>query len=98
MSNRNDIAPTVTASDLETLEVNGLARVIKQTWPKPYFGAVPYIEAMNEMTTFADPYYCDKGADMGLYFLANANTYRGEQAKLVKAEIKRRLKLLGYKV
>lgn len=65
-----------------------IAKEIRENWTKPYFGAVPYLEAMETMESFKAPYFLDSGESIGLYFLANANTWRGEVARRVKAEIK----------
>jgi hypothetical protein len=65
-----------------------IAREIARDWKKPYFGAVPYIEAMMTMDTPDDAYGCDPGREIVLYFLANANTWRGEVARRVKSELK----------
>lgn len=82
----------VSAEDLKGKTVNELAYIIRKSWkPKIYFGAVPYLEAMSGMSSFEDAYGADSGRSIGLYFLSNATTYKGEQARLVKAEIKRRL-------
>ena len=67
-----------------------IAREIKQVWPKVYFGAVPYLDALLELDT-TDPkaaYYFDTAKDMVLYFLANAQTFRGADARRLKAELK----------
>lgn len=69
-----------------------IAREIRADWKKPYFGAVPYLDAMFELDTIDDKYYCDSGESVVRYFLANANTWRGEKARAVKAELK---KILG---
>lgn len=68
-----------------------LARIIKQDWKKPYFGAVPYLDALLELSSWDDNFYCDSATTIGVYFLANAQTWRGPTAKAVKAEIKRQL-------
>lgn len=55
-----------------------------------YFGAVPYLEAMLTLDT-TDPnasYYYNKAGDIVRYFLANAKTFRGADAKRLKAELK----------
>jgi hypothetical protein len=65
-----------------------IAREIQRTWPKPYFGAVPYIEAMLQMVKITDDYGYDRGQDIVRYFLANASTYRGADARRIKAELK----------
>ena len=65
-----------------------IAREIARDWKKPYFGAVPYIQAMMTMDSPNDNYGYDPGHEIVLYFLANANTWRGEVARRVKAELK----------
>jgi hypothetical protein len=65
-----------------------IARDIKAQWPKPYFGAVPYLEAMLTMTTVDKKYGEDNAESIVVYFLANANTFRGEHARRLKQELK----------
>ena len=65
-----------------------IARDIKKAWPKPYFGAVPYINAMACMTTADKLYGEERCRDVLNYFLANANTFRGEEARKLKQELK----------
>ena len=69
-----------------------IAREIRADWKKPYFGAVPYLDAMCELNSINDNYYYDSGESVVRYFLANANTWRGDKAREIKAELK---KLLG---
>lgn len=67
-----------------------IANDIKSTWLNVYFGAVPYLEAMLTLDT-TDPnalYYYNKAGDIVRYFLANAQTFRGADAKRLKAELK----------
>jgi hypothetical protein len=63
--------------------VEEIAKEIYFVWKKPYFGAVPYLNAMR---------WGDYGADglesVVLYFLSNATTFRGEAARRLKAELK----------
>jgi hypothetical protein len=65
-----------------------IALEITRDWKKPYFGAVPYLDAMRSLTAVTDSYYSDSAKSVVLYFLSNANTWRGETAKRVKAELK----------
>ena len=81
---------TTTTTDLSTLNIAGLARVIKNDWKKVYFGAVPYLNAMFSLNHILDNYGFDDGKDIVLYFLSNATTWRGETARVVKAELKKR--------
>lgn len=67
-----------------------IAKDIKSTWLNVYFGAVPYLEAMLTLGT-SDPnamYLYDTAGDIVRYFLANAQTFRGADAKRLKAELK----------
>ncbi len=65
-----------------------IAREIRADWKKPYFGAVPYLDAMRSLNKITDDYGADSGISVVLYFLANAGTWRGEVAKRVKSELK----------
>ena len=64
-----------------------IAQEIISTWPKPYFGAVPYIEAMRGLVTMDSSYGHDSADDIVMYFLSNAKYWRGEDAKRIKAEL-----------
>ena len=67
-----------------------IAKDIKSTWLNVYFGAVPYLDAMLELDT-SDPnesYLYDSASDIARYFLANAQTFRGEDARRLKTELK----------
>lgn len=72
--------------------ISAIAREIKQDWKKPYFGAVPYLNAMTTIDSIKDNYYLDSGESVVLYFLSNASTWRGANAKRIKAELKDILK------
>lgn len=66
-----------------------IAREIRADWkPKVYFGAVPYLDAMASLDAITDSYGLDSAKSIVVYFLANANTWRGETARRVKAELK----------
>lgn len=75
---------------LARLTIKQLAALIKADWKKPYYGAKPYLEAMEHLSHINDRYGADDGQMIVLYFLSNAATWRGETAKAVKAELKRR--------
>lgn len=67
-----------------------IAKDIKSTWLNVYFGAVPYLEAMLTLDT-SDPealYGIETAGDITRYFLANAQTFRGADARRLKAELK----------
>jgi len=67
--------------------INQIAREIASDWQKPYFGAVPYLSAMRELSDIKDTYYYDSGESVIRYFLANASTWRGDVARRVKSEL-----------
>lgn len=68
-----------------------IARDIFLAWPKPYFGAVPYLNAMLSLRTAQDAYGADDGRSIVLYGLSNMSNFRGPQAKALKAELKAHL-------
>ena len=61
---------------------------IRAHWPKPYFGAVPSIDAMRSIASINEPYGVESARGLVLYFLANAGSWRGEDAKRIKTELK----------
>lgn len=71
----------------KTRQLNIIAREIKQNWTKPYFGAVPYLNAMLSLHDMTDNYFEDSAKTIVIYFLANAQTWRGEVARRVKSEL-----------
>lgn len=67
-----------------------IAKDIKSTWLNVYVGAVPYLEALLTLDT-TDPsamYRYDMAGNIARYFLANAQTFRGADARQLKAELK----------
>ena len=73
-------------------KIHEIASEILQDWKKPYFGAIPYIEAMLQLNTIHDNYYLDTAESVVIYFLAKAQTWRGETARQIKAELREMLK------
>ena len=73
---------------MQNRTLSTIAREIRSDWKKPYFGAVPYLDAMLSLNSIRDDYYYDSGRSIVVYFLANAGTYRGETAKRIKLELK----------
>ena len=69
-----------------------IAIEISKDWKNPYFGAVPYLQAMHSLKDTKDNYGLDSGDSIVRYFLANASTWRGETAKRIKAELKAMLR------
>lgn len=68
--------------------ISAIARDIRKAWPKPYFGAVPYLNAMLQIESANDAFYEEDGRTQIIYFLGNATSFRGPEAKALKAELK----------
>lgn len=77
---------------LPNMSIREIAMTVKKDWQKVNFGAVPYLDAMGTMEKITDPYLADSGVSVVLYFLGNAQTWRGPVAREVKAELKKRVK------
>ncbi len=75
-----------------TRSLNTIAKDIRADWAKPYFGAVPYLDAMETLNSIRDTYYYDDAESVVRYFLSNATTWKGETARAIKAELKAMLK------
>ena len=70
-----------------------IAREIHKSWGRNiYFGAKPYLSAMLSLDKISDKYMFDDARDIVNYFLANAGTWRGDDARRIKAELKSMLK------
>ena len=57
-----------------------------------YFGAKPYLDAMKSLDDVRGNYGADSAASVVRYFIANANTWRGETARNVKRELNQMVK------
>jgi hypothetical protein len=65
-----------------------IAAEIRADWKNVWFGAEPYLQAMSTLESVDDMYGLDTGKYIVDYFLANAQTWRGETARRVKKELK----------
>lgn len=72
-----------------TRPLSVIANEIKKDWKNVYFGAIPYLIAMEYLNSINDNYGMDSAKNIVLYFLSNASTWRGEKAKAIKAELKK---------
>jgi hypothetical protein len=76
--------------------LNEIAREIEQVWGSigkgVNYAARPYLDAMKELSSVQDRYFYDSGHSVVIYFLSNATTFRGEDAKRIKAELKSLIK------
>lgn len=77
---------------METRSLSTIAREIATSWRNPYFGAIPYIQAMRTLTSVNDHYGLDDARSIVNYFLANAQTWKGDDARRIKTELKNLLK------
>ena len=73
-------------------KLNVIADEIRKEWAKPYFGAVPYIDAMSQVESITDRYIAETGKDLVLGFLCNCSSWRGDAARRIKAELKELLR------
>ena len=66
-----------------------IAAEIRKDWgSKVNFAAKPYLSAMAGLDSIDDHYGYDDARSIVLYFLSNASSWRGENAKRIKAELK----------
>lgn len=65
-----------------------ISKDIRANWKNPYFGAVPYIDALSQLDNVGDKFGFDDAKSLIMYFLANASTWRGDDAKRIKSELK----------
>lgn len=78
------------AKDARPLYV--IAREIRKDWKKVYFGAVHYLDAMEQLDSIDDNFFFDSARSVVVYFLSNAKTWTGETAKRIKAELRSMIK------
>lgn len=79
--------------------LNEIAVDIKRSWrtegafdksPRPSYitWSMPYVDALLTMQSTRDNYYADDGRSVVVYALSNLGSWRGENAKRIKAELK----------
>jgi len=71
--------------------ISDIAFEIERIWSKigkgVNYAALPYLRAMQSLTTIDEQYGADSGRSIVAYFLSNAKTFRGEDARRLKAEL-----------
>ena len=77
---------------LSEMSISQIADLISTEWQKVNYTAKPYLSAMHSLESASDSFGYDSGKSVILYFLANASSWRGDVAKEIKAELKRRTK------
>ena len=69
-----------------------IAAEIEQTWPKVNYAARPYLDAMHSLINVNDKFGLDSARSIIMYFLSNASTWRGDDARRIKKELNRLIK------
>jgi hypothetical protein len=69
-----------------------IAADVRKNWAKVNYAAVPYLDAMSSLDGINGAYYEDSARSVVAYFLANASTFRGSEAKRIKIELNAMLK------
>jgi hypothetical protein len=69
-----------------------IAAEISASWKNVNYAAIPYLSAMRSLNTIDDGYGYDDARGIVLYFLSNAGSWRGEDARRIKAELKAMVK------
>jgi hypothetical protein len=83
---------TVSPSVVRPLHI--IANDIGVHWSNVNFAAKPYLDAMAVLSGMNGVYGWDSAQSIVSYFLSNANSWRGEDAKRIKAELKAMLKAM----
>lgn len=79
-------------TDYSQHSIAGLAAEIRRDWRPVNYAAKPYLENMFMFQHISENNGYESARSAVLYFLSNASTWRGEKAKAIKAELKKRLK------
>lgn len=75
-----------------------IAFEITKSWQPMSYAARPYVEAMRTLNSINDKFGADDARSVVLYFLSNAATWRGDDARRIKAELKAMVRSTGYKL
>jgi hypothetical protein len=82
-----------TATATQNRPIYEIAREIKNIWRTQgkgiYFGAASHLDALLSIDKPTDIYISESGKWIAAYFLANAATFKGEDAKRLKLELKK---------
>lgn len=69
-----------------------IAAEINKIWSRQgrgvNYAAKPYLDCMQGLNKVSDTYGYDTGKSIVLYFLSNASSFRGADAKRLKAELR----------
>lgn len=64
-----------------------IASDIRKNWKSVNYAAAPYLNAMDSLDKITDKYGADDAKTIIVYFLANAQSFRGKEAKRIKKEL-----------
>lgn len=70
------------------MKIKDIARQIRMDWKNVSPYAEPYLRAMESLGSIDDTYGADDARTVVLYFLSNANGYKGQTARQIKANLK----------
>lgn len=87
-----------------TRPLSAIAADIRASWVtksgrpcvSPY--AEPYLSAMSTLSSIEDNFGYDTGVSVVLYFLSNASSFRGPDARRLKDELKAHVRSTGYRI
>ena len=81
------------ATESTTRPIYVIAQDIKNLWSTQgngvNFGAKPYLDAMRNLVDGTSMYGADDAQMIVMYFLTNAASFRGPEAKALKAELRK---------
>ena len=91
----NDLAtlPLHSIASRIIMDMESIAKSKGKYWRHAFPYAAPYADAMMSLTTLDDKYGWDSGRDIVARFISNAASWKGETAKAIKAELRKRLGL-----
>jgi hypothetical protein len=72
----------------ERVTVSEIAHAIAKDWNNVSPYALDYLNAMKDIQDINGSYYADSAKSVVMYFLANASSYRGDNARAYKALLK----------
>lgn len=73
---------------MEHRPIYEIAADISRNWPKPAYNALPYLGAMHMLVGKNSKYGYEDADGIIRYFLSNAATWKGPDAKRIKAELR----------
>ncbi len=76
----------------EARSIREIAQEISDNWQRVNFAAERYLDAMFSLNKITDDYFQESARSIVAYFLANANSWRGDVARRVKAELRELIK------